>query len=188
MLYSVPSFVAALLLLNLFYVRLEGTMFQLPLGGLMSMNYDELSFNGKIWDRFIHMILPVFCATYGSLAYYSRFVKSNMEEVIRQDYIRTARAKGVGPVRLIWHHAFRNSLLPLITVAAFIIPGLIGGSIIVEVIFGINGMGKLMYESILFKDQEVVMGATLISGVLSLVAYLFADLLYAVADPRVVYD
>jgi peptide/nickel transport system permease protein len=188
MLYSVPSFVAALLLLNLFYVRLEGTLFQLPLGGLMSMNYDELSFAGKIWDRFIHMILPVFCATYGSLAYYSRFVKSNMEEVIRQDYIRTARAKGVGPVRLIRHHAFRNTLIPFITLMGLTLPGLLSGFVILESVFTWPGMGLLFLESIINRDYPTIMGLTLMFSVLTLLGQLLADIFYAFVDPRVTYS
>ncbi|MDH3585294.1 MAG: ABC transporter permease, partial [Phycisphaerae bacterium] len=109
-------------------------------------------------------------------------------ENLRADFVRTARAKGVAESDVLWHHVFRNSLLPLITVAAYILPGMLAGSLIVEVIFTLPGMGKLMIESIEFKDQEVVMSVTLISGILTLLSYLVADMLYAVADPRVSYD
>jgi peptide/nickel transport system permease protein len=178
MLYSVPSFVAGLLLLNLFYVRLRDTPFQLPLGGISS---DEFTL-------FHHMLLPVTCATYGSLAYYSRFVKSNMEEVIRQDFIRTARAKGVGPVRVIWHHAFRNTLIPFVTLMGLTLPGLLSGFVILESVFSWRGMGRLFLESITNRDYPVIMGLTLLFSILTLAGQLLADVFYAVVDPRVTYS
>ena len=143
-LYSFPSFVAALFLQLLFAVQLEGTPFELPLFGLKSNDYETLSSTGKAWDIFQHMLLPVICFTYGSLAYYSRFVKSNMEEVIRQDYIRTARAKGVGPFRVIVHHAFRNTLIPFVTLLGLTLPALLGGAIILEQIFNWPGNGTAL--------------------------------------------
>jgi peptide/nickel transport system permease protein len=188
MLYSVPSFVTALLLLNLFYVRLEGTPFQLPLGGMTSMNYAELSAPGKLWDRFLHMLLPVLCATYGSLAYYSRFVKSNMEEVIRQDYIRTAHAKGVPPFRVLVHHAFRNTLIPFVTLIGLTLPGLLSGFVILESIFTWQGMGLLFLDSITNRDYPTIMGLTLMFSLLTLAGQLIADILYAFVDPRVTYS
>ena len=188
MLYSVPSFVAALLLLNVFYVRLEGTAFQLPLGGMYSKEFEELSTSGKAWDLFLHMLLPVTCATYGSLAYFSRFVKSNMEEVIRQDYIRTARAKGVGPVRVIVHHAFRNTLIPFVTLLGLTLPSVLSGFVILESVFGWQGMGSLFLESIRTRDYPVIMGLTLMFSFLTLAGQLLADILYAVVDPRITYS
>src|SRR5690606_33874675 len=131
MLYSLPSYVAALQLLLLFYLKLQGTAWQLQ-PGMMSENYNELSFLGKTLDIGKHLILPLTCLTYGSLAYYSRFVKANMEEAIRQDYIRTARAKGVGWMRVLVHHAFRNTLIPFVTLVGLTLPALLGGSIILE--------------------------------------------------------
>jgi peptide/nickel transport system permease protein len=187
MLYSVPSFVAGLLLLVLFYQKLQGTPFQLPLGGIVSDNYDSLSAGGKLWDVLKHMLLPVTCATYGSLAYYSRFVKSNMEEVIRQDYIRTARAKGVPPVCIIIHHAFRNTMIPFVTLMGLTLPGLISGFVILESVFTWQGMGSLFIESISNRDYPVIMGLTLMFSIMTLVGQLLADVLYAVADPRVAY-
>jgi peptide/nickel transport system permease protein len=187
MLYSVPSFVTALLLLNLFYVRLEGTPFQLPLGGMTSMNYDELSGPGQIWDRFKHMLLPVACATYGSLAYYSRFVKSNMEEVIRQDYIRTAHAKGVPPFQVLVRHAFRNTMIPFVTLIGLTLPGLLSGFVILESVFTWQGMGLLFLDSITNRDYPVIMGLTLMFSILTLAGQLIADILYAFVDPRVTY-
>jgi peptide/nickel transport system permease protein len=188
MLFSIPSFVTGLLLLIVFYVRLEGTAFQLPLGGMYSDDFSDLSFFGKVGDLLKHMILPVTCATYGGLAYYSRFVKSNMEEVIRQDYIRTARAKGVAPFNIIIHHAFRNTLIPFVTLLGLTLPGLLGGFVILEQVFSWQGMGLLFLESISTRDYPTVMGLTLMFSILTLAGQLMADILYAVVDPRVTYS
>jgi peptide/nickel transport system permease protein len=181
MLYSLPSFVAALYLQLLFYSKLGW----LPLFGMVSDNYATLSAAGKAWDVFKHAILPITCFTYGSLAYYSRFVQANMQEVIRQDYIRTARAKGVPPRRVIWNHAFRNTLIPLVTLLGLTLPSLLGGAIILEQIFGWPGMGRLYFEAIGQRDYDTIMGLTLMFSVLTLLGQLIADILYAVVDPRV---
>ncbi|MFH1918409.1 MAG: ABC transporter permease [Planctomycetota bacterium] len=188
MLYSLPGYVAALFLLVLFAVRLEGTVFELPLFGMVSDNYAELSIPAKAWDVFRHMILPVTCFTYGGLAYFSRFVKSNMEEVIRQDYIRTARAKGVGPFGVIVNHAFRNTLIPFVTLMGLTLPALLSGSVILEQIFTWPGMGRLFFEAITERDYPTIMGLTLMFSILTLAGQLLADVLYAVVDPRVTYS
>jgi peptide/nickel transport system permease protein len=134
------------------------------------------------------LVLPVFCATYGGLAYYSRFVKSNMEEVIRQDYIRTARAKGVSERNIIVHHAFRNTLIPFATMIGLTLPGLLSGFVILESVFSWPGMGLLFLESIGTRDYPVIMGLTLMFSILTLLGQLLADILYAVVDPRVTYS
>ena len=188
MLYSFPSFVAALFLQLLFAVKLAGTPFELPLFGMKSAEYAEMSWLGQTWDLFLHMILPVICFTYGSLAYYSRFVKANMEEVIRQDYIRTAKAKGAGTVRVIWHHAFRNTMIPFVTLLGLTLPALLGGAIILEQIFNWPGMGQLYFESISRRDYPVIMGLTLMFSILTLLGQLLADILYAFVDPRITYS
>ena len=187
MLYSLPSFVAAMLLLVVFYKNLEGSAFQLS-PGIVSVDYEELSPMGKVLDRLKHMFLPVFCLTYGSLAYFSRFIKSNMEEVIRQDYIRTAKAKGVGPARVLVHHAFRNTLIPFVTLIGLTLPTLLSGSIVLEQIFNWPGMGLLFFESIHMRDYPVIMALTLIFSVLTLIGQLLADVLYAFVDPRITYS
>ncbi|MEN1679535.1 MAG: ABC transporter permease [Planctomycetota bacterium] len=187
-LYSFPAFVAALFLQLVFAVWLEGTLLELPLIGLVSDNYQELSPLGKAADRLRHLLLPVVCFTYGSLAYFSRFVKSNLEEVLRQDYIRTARAKGVGPVTVVWRHAFRNTLIPFVTLIGLTLPGLLSGSVVLETVFNWPGMGLLLLEGINVRDYPVIMGVTLVFSVLTLAGQLLADLLYAVVDPRVSYD
>ena len=187
MLYSFPSFVAALFLQMLFAVKLNETAFELPLFGHQSPGFDDMSTLEQTMDRFWHMVLPVTCFTYASLAYYCRFVKANMEEVIRQDYIRTARAKGLGPVRVILHHAFRNTLIPFVTLVGLTLPGLLSGAIILEQIFNWPGMGQLYFSSISTRDYPVIMALTLMFSVLTLLGQLLADILYAFVDPRITY-
>ncbi len=179
-LYSVPGFVAGIGLLIIFYQYLN----LLP-PGLHDSAYDSFSYWGKVGDTAKHMILPVVCYTYASLAYLSRFIKANMEEVIRQDYIRTARAKGVSPRNIVLHHAFRNTLIPFVTLLGLSLPGLLGGSIIIEQIFNWPGMGQAFFQSISNRDYPVIMGMVLMFSILTLLGQLIADILYAVVDPRV---
>jgi peptide/nickel transport system permease protein len=181
LLYSLPSFWVALLLIQLFSVRFNW----LPLFGLNSDDYPSLGMGGQIVDRLTHMVLPVLTLTYAQLAIFARFSKSALTEVIRQDYITAARAKGAGTAAVIWRHAFRNALLPLITLFGLTIPYLMSGSVIVEQIFQWDGVGLLYYNSILARDYPVVMALTVVTAVLTLVASLIADILYAFADPRV---
>lgn len=188
MLYSLPSFVAALLLQVYFAIEMRGTALELPLFGMTSDNFDELSRGEQVIDLFRHAVLPVTCYTYASLAYYSRFVRANMQEVIRQDYIRTARAKGVGPTAVLLRHAFRNTLIPLVTMIGLTLPTLLSGAIILEQIFSWPGMGKLFFESIRERDYPTLMGLMLMFSVLTLLGQLLADLLYAIVDPRVSYS
>jgi peptide/nickel transport system permease protein len=181
MLYSFPSFVAALFLQLYLAVRLGW----LPLFGMVSDDYARMSGWEKTVDLFRHALMPVICYTYGGLAYYSRFIRANMHEVLRQDYIRTARAKGLGPVRVLVQHAFRNTLIPFVTLLGLTLPGLLSGSIIIEQIFTWPGMGRLFFESIRERDYPTIMGLTLMFAVLTLAGQLLADILYAVVDPRV---
>ncbi len=188
MLYSLPAFVAALLLQVLFAVKLRDSGFELPLFGMRGDNFNSLSTFGQIIDVAKHMILPVFCFTYGVLAYESRFIRANMQEVVRQDYIRTARAKGVGPIRILWHHAFRNTLIPFVTLIGLTLPALLSGAVILEQIFSWPGVGTLMFESINMRDYTVIMGLTLMFSIVTLLGQLLADFLYSVVDPRVTYS
>ena len=183
-LYSFPTFVAALFLQIVFAVWLRGTSWELPLFGMSDLPADA-STAARFTDIARHAILPVTCQTYVSLAYDSRFIKANMEEAVRQDYIRTARAKGAGPGRVLFRHAFRNTLIPLVTLLGLSLPGLIGGSVIIEQIFTWPGMGRLFFESIRERDYPTIMGLTLMFSVLTLLGQLLADLLYCVVDPRV---
>lgn len=186
-LYSLPTYVAALQLLLIFYLKLQGTVWELK-PGMVSDNHGDLSWSAQWFDIGKHSLLPLLCFTYGSLAYYSRFVKANMEEAIRQDYIRTARAKGVSPLRVLVNHAFRNTLIPFVTLLGLSLPGILGGSIILERIFSWPGMGSLFIEMLTARDYPVIMGLTLMYSVLTLLGQLLADILYAWVDPRVTYN
>ena len=143
---------------------------------------------GFLLDRLWHLALPVLVLSYGGLAFLAKLARSAVLENLAADYARTARAKGVAETDVLWRHVFRNSLLPLITVSAGLLPGLLAGSVVVESLFGIDGMGKLAVEAVQTRDRELVLSVTLVSGVLTLVGYLLADLAYALADPRVSYD
>ncbi len=181
MLYSFPSFVAALFL----QIYLANKLGWLPLYGMKSDGYSSMTATQQAWDIFKHALMPVICYTYGSLAYYSRFIRANMQEVLRQDYIRTARAKGLGPVNVLVKHAFRNTFIPLVTLIGLTLPSLLGGSVIIERIFSWPGMGQLYFESILERDYPTIMGLTLMFSILTLAGQLMADIFYALADPRV---
>jgi len=185
-LYSIPNYVAALYLILILSVRLD----LLPLRGIYSDPevYDKLSVLGKAADLFKHLVLPVFCYTYGSLAYYSRFIRTNMLEVVRQDYVRTARAKGLPESVVFYRHAFRNALIPLCTLIGLALPGLLGGSVILERVFSWPGMGKLFLEAITERDYPVVMGLVLTFAVLVQLGSLLSDVLYTIVDPRIEYS
>lgn len=143
---------------------------------------------GWLLDRLWHLVLPVFVLSYGGYAFLSRLTRSAVLENLQSDFARTARAKGLTEQEVLWRHVFRNSLLPLITVSAGLLPALLSGSVIVETVFGIDGMGRLAIEAVYARDRELVLSITLISAVLTLLGYLLADILYAVADPRVSYE
>lgn len=143
---------------------------------------------GFLLDRLWHLFLPVVCLAYGSFAFLAKLTRTSVLENLLADFARTARAKGVSEHDVLWRHVFRNSLLPLITISASLLPGLLAGSVIVESIFSIDGMGKLAVEAVKGRDRELVLSITFISGVLTLVGYLIADICYAIADPRVSYD
>ena len=179
--FATPGFWLALLLMMLFGVHLDW----LPISGLKSMNYEALSFGSKVWDRMLHLILPVLVSAFVGLAGLSRFMRSSMLEVIRQDYVTVARAKGVRESKVIYKHALRNALLPIITILGLSVPGLIGGSVIFESIFSIPGMGQLFYMSVMTRDYPLVMCILTIGAVLTLVGNLMADLGYMIADPRI---
>ncbi|MGM0411716.1 MAG: ABC transporter permease [Pseudomonadota bacterium] len=143
---------------------------------------------GYLLDRAWHLVLPVLTLSYGGIAFLAKLTRSSVLENLHSDYARTARAKGLAEREVLWRHVFRNSLLPLVTVAATLLPALLSGSVIVESIFSIEGMGKLAVEAVTGRDRELVLSITLISGLLTLAGYLLADILYAVVDPRVSYD
>jgi peptide/nickel transport system permease protein len=179
--FAVPTFWLALLLMILFGVQLGW----LPISGIRSLNYEYLPPGMAFWDLIRHLILPVSLSAFGGLAGLSRYMRANMLEVVRQDYIMTARAKGLSERIVIYKHALRNALLPVITILGLSVPGLIGGSVIFETIFAIPGMGQLFYMAVMARDYPVVMGILFIGAVLTLLGNLLADVSYAVADPRI---
>jgi peptide/nickel transport system permease protein len=184
-LYSLPTFFVGTLLLVLFA---NPDFFNwLPEGGVQNpIVFDE---NWPFFQKLAHwgpyLILPLITYTYSSLAFISRQVRAGVVEVLQQDYIRTARAKGVPETRILWKHAFRNALLPVITIFAHVLPAVIAGSVIIETIFSIPGMGLEIYESILNYDYPMIVAVFSIFGFLTLFGYLLSDILYAVADPRI---
>ena len=179
--FAVPTFWLALLLMIFFGINLGW----LPISGLRSLNYEYLGVIDRFIDLVKHLVLPVFVSAFGGLAGLSRYMRANMLEVIRQDYIMTARAKGLSERDVIYRHALRNALLPAITILGLSIPGLIGGSVIFETIFAIPGMGQLFYMAVMARDYPTVMGILLIGAILTLLGNLIADVSYALADPRI---
>ncbi len=181
--YSIPSFWLALILMLIFGVKLD----LLPISGLKSVNFDFLSSGEKIIDILKHLVLPVFITAFGGLAYISRYVKTNMIETLSQQYIKASYAKGLSENIIIYKHALKNSLLPVITLLGLSLPGLIGGSFIFETIFAWPGMGRLAYESALNFDYPVIMGVVTMAAFLTLLGNLLADISYAFVDPRIRY-
>jgi len=185
-LYSLPSFWVATMLI----VFLGGGDFLdlFPVFGLTSISAAKMSFWGRFWDAAWHLVLPVFCMTYASLAVLSRYMRTAMLEVIRQDYITTARAKGLSERKVIFKHALRNSLIPIVTLLSGILPAVMGGSIIIETIFTIPGMGRLAWEAILARDYPLIMAELTIVSFLTLFGILISDILYSVVDPRIAFE
>lgn len=182
-LYSLPSFWVAVTLL---LVLCGGHPFAVfPLQGITSPNFESLSFVGKVADVAWHLAMPVSCLTYAAVALLTRHVRSGVLEVLRLDFIRTARAKGLSERAVLFRHALRNSLIPVITLLGLMIPTLIGGSVVVERVFGVPGMGLLAFDAILLRDEPMVMGITTLVALLTMVAMICSDLLYATVDPRI---
>lgn len=179
--FSVPGFWLALILMDLLGVRLGW----LPISGIHSHGYLYMGITERILDLTRHMILPVLISAVGSLAGLSRYMRSSMLEILRQDYITTARAKGLSEKAVIYKHAMRNALLPVITILGLSIPGLIGGSVIFESIFSIPGLGLLFYQAIMMRDYNMIMGSLTIGAILTLAGNLIADIAYSIADPRI---
>lgn len=179
--FSTPSFWLALLLIYGLGVQWG----VLPISGIHSLDTTGLSFWGRLMDEARHLILPVFVSAFGGLAGFSRYVRNNMLEVLHQDYIRTARAKGVPEGMVIYKHALRNALMPVITILGLALPSLIGGSAIMEQVFGIPGMGQLMFQAVLSRDYNLAMGILVPAAFLTMLGNFLADIGYAFTDPRV---
>jgi len=159
-----------------------------PNAGLHSMDYSPGDpFFSRTLDLGWHLILPIMATTYTSFAYLSRQMRASMLEVVRQDYIRTARAKGISERWVVYKHALRNSLIPIITILAGLLPALVGGSIIIETIFSIPGIGQLAFQALSARDYPVLLAEFTLSAVLTMGGILLADILYSVVDPRIAF-
>jgi peptide/nickel transport system permease protein len=198
-LWSVPSMWAGVMLIGLLADRDYVHWF--PSSGLHETEAGSMAFvphfvgggvgggfqRGWLLDTLWHLVLPVVCLSYGSSAFLTKLTRGSILENLSEDYVRTAKAKGLAPKVILYRHVLRNSTLGLITVAASILPALLGGSIIIESIFSIPGMGRLGVESVQSRDREVVLAIALIGGFVNLTSQLLRDILYAIADPRVTY-
>jgi peptide/nickel transport system permease protein len=179
--FSTPTFWLALLLMILFGVN----MGVLPISGIQSIDVSEMGPFDRLIDWIKHLIMPVGVSAFGGIAGLSRYSRSSMLEVIRQDYIKTAKAKGLPESVVVFRHAFRNALMPIVTILGLSVPGLIGGGVIFETIFAIPGMGQLFYSSTMSRDYPTIMGILVIGAILTLFGNLIADISYAMVDPRV---
>ncbi len=183
---AIPEFWLGLILILIFYAWLSNPITGealLPAGGMKSL---DTGFN--LWDRIKHLILPVTMGAVGWVAWYSRFLRSGMLDVIHQDYIRTARAKGLSERLVMFRHALKNALIPLVTIFALDIPYIFAGSLYVELIFAWPGMGRLYYQAATKRDYPLLMAILIISATFTVTANLLADLAYGYLDPRIRYE
>ena len=185
-LYSLPSFWVATLaivyLCNVQYLKI------FPTSGIKSEDFDSLTALGKLHDLFMHLFLPITVSSLAGFAFLSRQMRSSMLEVIRQDYIRTAKAKGLSERKVILKHALRNSLIPIITLAGALLPAMVGGSIIIETIFSIPGIGQLAFQAILDRDYPMIMTELVLVSILTVTGILLVDILYSFVDPRIAFS
>lgn len=184
-LYSLPTFWIGLIMIQ---TLTSGPLGFFPTGGMNSTGYEQMGWLGQIKDRLLHLAMPIFCMTYGGLAYISRQMRAAMLEVINQDYIRTAKAKGLWAGVVIWKHVFWNSTIPILTLLAGLLPVLMGGSVIIEVIFSIQGMGLASFGAVMSNDRPMIMAIMFCYAVLVLIGILLVDIAYAFVDPRITYD
>jgi peptide/nickel transport system permease protein len=182
--YSMPEFWFALMLMLLFSYKLQ----IFPASQMTSVNYEFLPALGKVWDRLRHLVLPAVALGIGSAAGVARYARGGLLEVIRQDYIRTARAKGLSERKVIFKHALRNALIPVVTLFGLTIPFLMGGAVLIETIFAWPGMGRVIVTAIFQRDYPVVMATAFLFAVFVVLGNLIADVLYALVDPRIRYD
>jgi peptide/nickel transport system permease protein len=182
--YSMPSFWLGLMLIILLSLKLG----LLPASQMESVDAEYMPALARVWDRFLHLLMPVFVLGIGAAASVARYMRGSLLEVIRQDYIRTARAKGLPERTVIFKHALVNALLPIITLLGLYLPFLMSGSVVTETIFAWPGMGRVTVGAIFARDYPIVMAANLVAGVMVVGGNLIADVLYGVVDPRIRYD
>ena len=185
--YSMPGFWFALMLILLFSLKANqwGWPVVFPASQMTDVGYEFMGPFAKLTDRFMHLLLPAVALGIGSAAGVARYMRGSMLEVIRQDYVRTARAKGLSERVVVFKHALRNALLPIITLLGLTLPYLFGGAVLVETIFAWPGMGRLIVEAVLTRDYPLVMATSFVISVMVILGNLLADVLYAVADPRI---
>jgi peptide/nickel transport system permease protein len=184
---AIPEFWLGMLLILIFYAWLKNPFTGEPLlppGGIQSISASGF----QLGDRTSHLLLPVICGALGWIAWYSRFLRSSMLDVVHKDYLRTARAKGLPKRMVLYKHALRNALIPVVTMLALDLPILFSGAVFVETIFAWPGMGRLYYTAAQQRDYPVLMAILIISAAFIILSNLFADLLYAYLDPRVRYE
>ena len=182
--FALPTFWIALLLMQLFGISLGW----LPISGIKSLDFEYFSLWRKLLDLLRHLALPVFVLSITGMAGMLRYMRSSMIEALQQPYIYTARAKGLSERKVLYKHALRNAILPVITILGLSIPGLLGGSVIFESIFALPGIGRLFYEAVMMRDYPVIMAEVVLVGVLTMLGNLVADIAYAWADPRIRYE
>lgn len=195
-LWSLPTIMVGVMLVG--FLANRDHWYWFPTGGISSPDATHMTFlpsfpaggfeRGWLLDRLWHLVLPVTCLLYGSFAVLTKLMRASVLENMSADFVRTARAKGLDDRNVLWRHVFRTSLLPLITVLAGVLPSLLGGSVVIESIFSLPGMGKLAIEAAFSRDRELILASALVSGLLGLICILIADLMYTVADPRVSYE
>jgi peptide/nickel transport system permease protein len=189
--YSMPSFWLALMLIltfSLFARNVWEWPIWFPASGMVSTDHDFLSWGGQLRDRFMHLVLPTLSLALVLTAGIARYMRGSMLEVIRQDYVRTARAKGLSERVVVFKHALRNALIPVITLVGLYIPVLFSGTVFIESVFAWPGMGRAIYDAILQRDYPLVMAGSFFFALMVVVANLIADVLYAVIDPRIRYE
>jgi peptide/nickel transport system permease protein len=185
-LYSLPSFWVAMLLI--YFLGGGQWLNWFPVYGISSDSASQMGWGEWLLDRGWHLVLPVFCLSYAGLAGLSRYARAGIVEEVRKDYVRTARAYGFTERTVIYKYTLRNSLIPIVTLLGTLLPALLGGSVIIERIFSIPGMGRLSFDAILSRDYPLIMGILSIDALLTLVGLILSDILYAIVDPRIKFE
>lgn len=181
--FATPTFWLALLMMDLLGIKLGW----LPISGIKSLDFEYFNCWQKIFDLSRHLVLPVFVSSITGLAGISRYMRSSMIEALKQPYIYTARAKGLSETRVIYKHALRNAILPIVTILGLSLPGLLGGSVIFESIFALPGIGRLFYEAVMMRDYPLIMAEVVLGAILTMLGNLLADISYGYVDPRIRY-
>ncbi|KHD89071.1 MAG: peptide ABC transporter permease [Bdellovibrio sp. ArHS] len=179
--YSIPPLVLGIFLIVVF----AGKLNMFPIGGIQSDDYESLTSMGKLWDRVHHFVLPLICYMIGGFTELSVLMRNSMLDVIKSDFVRTARAKGLSENIVIFKHALRNALIPIATGLGGFFGAFLAGSLIIEQMFNLDGIGLLGYQSVLSRDYNVIMGLTFISSLLLMFGRVFSDIIYVLIDPRI---